>query len=140
MKVPKVLTRLFRFSCLLSTVTMLAGCSNTGPDTYPVSGRVTCQGKPVTTGSVSFVPLEGPMAGASINAGGGYSLNALAGKYRVAVTAIPPPPPGVNPMQDPDGYVPPASLIPTKYNRISTSGLTVEVKASAKNTIDLDLP
>ena len=80
------------------------------------------------------------MAGASINAGGGYSLNALVGKYRVAVTAIPPPPPGVNPMQDPDGYVPPASLIPTKYNRISTSGLTVEVKASAKNTIDLDLP
>ena len=80
------------------------------------------------------------MAGGTIGADGSYALQAVAGTYRVAVVAIPPPPPGMNPMQNPDGYVPPASLIPTKYNRITTSGLTVEVKATGKNAIDFDLP
>jgi len=136
----KQLAHSFRFPLVLFVAVMLSGCGDAGPKRYPVRGRVTYEGKPVTTGNVTFVPEHGPMAGGTIGPDGSYTLQAVAGTHRVAVKAVPAPPPGMNPMQNPEGYVPPAPLVPAKYNRTATSGLTVEVKATDENVADLALP
>ncbi len=126
-----------RLPCLLLVAVVLSGCGHTGPKRYPISGHVTYKNKPVTIGIVTFVPEHGHVAVGTIGTDGSYALQAAAGTYRVAVKAVPPPPPGKDYMRE-EGYEPPQSLIPVKYSRLTTSGLTVEVKAN-DNVIDLEL-
>jgi hypothetical protein len=54
----------------LMLVVVCAGCSSKGT----VSGKVTYQGKPVTVGTVIFVPEAG---------GGGFSSNIRDGEYKI---------------------------------------------------------
>src|SRR6187402_2127746 len=91
------------FWCLLALVT--AGCGSKHPLTAPVKGKITIDGKPVTTGRISFHPVSGERpALANIQPDGSYSLTtfedgdgALLGRHKVSIKSTrienaPPPP------------------------------------------------
>ncbi len=130
---------------VIFVVSCLAGCGTSGPTKYPVGGIVSHQGKPLPTGQLMLVPADGPPAIVTIEAGGRYQLSAVAGKHRVAVTALQ----GGKTEPVPDGteggyrYVDgePKALVPEKFNRHETSGVEIEVKGlSEQQTINIDLP
>jgi hypothetical protein len=59
---------------LAAASTLLAGCSESGPPRFEVSGTVTYEGKPVPVGSILFQPdpavgNEGPYGSATIKDG-----------------------------------------------------------------------
>lgn len=123
---------------------LVSGCSDDGPKTYPVKGTVSYQGKPLPLGTVMFVPLDGPPATSTINSGGSYSLQAVAGTHKVEIIAMPPVVGGkADPAKeggyDYTGATIPKSLIPEKFNRYETSGIEVQVQAIDENRIDLTL-
>ena len=118
----------------------LAGC---GPsyelDIAPARGTVTLDGKPLSAGSVLFVPAKGRGAGAKLAPDGTFVLTtysqgdgAILGKHRVAVL----------PLQSdsesdelPEGYVP----IPSRYQSAASSGFEVEVRPDGENVFNLEL-
>ncbi len=122
------------------------GCGDSGPTMYKVHGTVSYQGKPLPLGTVMFVPDSGPPSQpATIGADGHYELLAVEGKHSVQVVAMPPreggrPDPNVEGGMDYTGVPPVKSLIPKKYNRFDTSGVTVTVKPTDKNELDIELP
>src|SRR5262245_51088003 len=83
-------------STLVAVGIALTGCSNSSrPATYPVTGTVTLQGKPVAGAAVTFVPTgdEGEAASAITDSEGKYALTtwqagdgARPGEYRVKVS------------------------------------------------------
>jgi hypothetical protein len=150
---------------VLSLVTIgiiLTGCSNSSrPPTYPVTGTVTFQGKPVAGAVISFVPTDENGAGASAIADteGKYELTtweagdgARPGEYRVKVSAQEQA--AVDPSklvrnlsseEEQKIYVeskkapPPAKrLIPSKFENEETSGLTHKVEAKP-TTFDIKI-
>lgn len=131
------LTCRFRSAIILVAICLTqAGCGASGPTKYPVSGKVTYRGRAVPTGSVMFVPEDGPAAVGPISADGSYRLEAVLGKHRVGIMAIPQPPPGTHerdnvPLAEP--------LVPAKYNRADLSGLGAEVRPGVENAIDFNL-
>jgi len=130
---------------LLLVVSLLVGCRPAGEPMYPVTGTVRYRGKPLPLGAVFFVPEKGPMSGpASIDSQGRYQLEAVAGQHAVGVFAMPPrtggrPDPRAEGGMDWSKAPPVKSLIPAKYNRYDTSGVSVTVEAKATNAIDLNL-
>ncbi len=124
---------------------VVCGCGQAGPKTYPVSGTVSYQGKPLPLGIVMFVPKEGPPSKpALIDASGRYRLEAVAGQHAVAVVAMPPrpggrPDPTVEGGVDYTGVPEVKALVPKKYNRYDTSGIVVTVEATGPNTIDIKM-
>ncbi|MBI3462835.1 MAG: hypothetical protein HY000_07210 [Planctomycetes bacterium] len=122
----------------------LAGCGESGSSTYPVAGKVNYQEKPLPLGTVMFVSDNGPPAVATIGADGTYQLEAVPGKHRVSVVAMPPqqgrPDATVEGGIDTTGFPVAKSLIPQKYNEYRTSGIEVEVKPIGENQIDINLP
>ncbi|WP_435007166.1 hypothetical protein P12x_004532 [Tundrisphaera lichenicola] len=151
--------------CGLSLIALL-GCSDDGLDKrYPVSGMVTYQGKPLESGSVTFLPEEGGGRGATGEiTNGAYSLTtqnpgdgAFPGKYAVTVTSQEvdfsaadadskkkSEKAKVEVSAIPDqasvakAYKTAKSNIPQKYAQISSSGLTFEVKPET-NKYDIEL-
>jgi hypothetical protein len=134
-----------KMTCKTVGVLLLAfsGCGQS--DRASVSGRVTLDGQPLQSGSITFFPTgntKGPTAGDVIE-GGIYSVSAsrgpVAGQYRVEIRSmrktgrkirVPvPAPPGT--MMDEL-----VSGIPAIYNDEST--LTAEV-IKGKNHFDFDL-
>ena len=122
------------------------GC-NRGPDLklVPVSGRVTYDGRPVTTGSISFRPdtakgNSSPYEPAGdIDANGNYKLytagkeGAPPGWYKVAVVSTAEPDP-----ENPSAV--PKSFIPRKYGEPTNSGLEKEVvEQPPTSAYDIDL-
>ena len=72
----------------------LPACRPSRPAVAPVSGRITRDGKPVTSGVVSFYPVAGRPAAGQIDADGRYTLGtftrndgALLGSHRVVIEA-----------------------------------------------------
>jgi hypothetical protein len=122
---------------------MLAGCGESGPVTYPVTGKVSYQGKPLPLGTMMFVSESSPPASATIEPDGSYHLEAAEGKYRVSVVAMPPqqgrPDPNVEGGFDTTGFPPVKPLVPSKFNDYNTSGVEVEVKGEGENKIDIEL-
>ena len=138
--------------CTLSL--MVAGLFGCGPasngPTLPtgpkatVKGKVTHEGKPVTSGNLALDSGKGFALGAKINADGTFELigqdgkDVPAGKYKVAVS-----PPTAAPAQftGPDAKMPEAPKIegvPAKFYETSTSGVEIEIGAGAQDiTIDL---
>jgi hypothetical protein len=124
---PSFLALLTAISCLV----LVSGCGG-GENLLSVSGTVTCDGTPLTEGSVRFVPdaSKGNTAklepAGTIGSGGSYSVltdgksGAPAGWYKVSVAS------GVIP----DSSKPNVSKAPfaAKYSNPETSGLSVEVK------------
>ena len=124
------------------------GCSGgtKGPDLYPVSGKVTFQGKPLAGAKLMFIsaaedpkkpPAERPAA--ETDAEGSYELTwgdeagAPAGKYKVMIFAFK----EVDDTHDSESK--PPSLIPEKYNSPAGSALTAVVKEDGENVANFDL-
>lgn len=113
----------------------LAGCSPSTPTTYPVSGAVSFDGKPVDNGDIVFVPMDhalGPDAGKIC--AGKYSGWAKAGKCRVEIRAVAI---GPDTPRDDTGAPIVTNYVPARYN--NQSELTAEVSAGAKNVFDFSL-
>ena len=134
----------FLSAALLATT---VGCTRTSdlPPRAAVSGLVSLDGQPLTTGTVQFVPESPnngvrPTATGSIAADGRFTLStdrqagggdgAVLGWHQVRVIAIKPP------VKETD---PPRSLIPARYGDATKSGLRFEVQPVEQNVIDLVL-
>ena len=127
--------------CLL-LIAILPGCGERGFPTAPVRGKVTYNGKPVTSGTVLFMPDgDKPSATGELEPDGSYSLTtyrsgdgAVLGKHSILITAI----------EDQSNRLPeernpaPGLTIPARYNNFATSGLSAEVVEGA-NTVDFEL-
>ena len=126
---------------LLLAVVVFLGCS--GPNAASVSGNVTLDGEPLTTGMVGFYPEggNGAPANGQIDSNGNYSLSTgtdvglAPGKYTAIVVATKDPP---QPYDKTGAEIPPIPITPAKYGSTTTSDLRVEVKAG-KNTVPLAL-
>ena len=142
-------TCLFLLCCSL----LLSGCGPNHPETAPVSGHVTYQGKPLPEGTVVFYPTEGRPARGSINSDGSYTLTtfedrdgAILGKHCVTIksTKCVDLPPAKTPAEEAARAHSPLShkvewLLPERYARENTSPLTADV-IRGDNTIRFDLP
>ena len=129
------------FSVILVT---FVGCGG-GPDIElaQVSGTVQLDGKPIQSGTISFIPLDlaGPTAGAQI-IDGAYFIGGENGVYigecRVEISAMKktgekvPSPIDPNEMTDVT-----EELIPAKYNVKST--LTKQIQAGENLNVDFSL-
>ena len=135
---PRILTTL----TLAAVLAAVAGCS--GP--VPVKGHASVDSKPLSSGSVRFIPDKdkGNTVTAEplgyISEQGTYEMTtngkpgAPPGWYKVVVTAV-------EPVDLNNPSPPPAkSLISVKYNQPETTDLSVEVKAgAAEGAYDLKL-
>jgi hypothetical protein len=122
------------------------GCGGKPGDLVPVSGHITWEGQPVTTGNVTFAP-DPPAAGArpstgQIQADGSYEMSTFTqgdgvppGKYRVAIDSTPPPP-----VESMPGQELPRGPVPARYADPATSGLEETGEAGDAVTIDFELP
>ncbi len=115
-------------------VTILAcicfvGCDKP-PQRVPVSGTVLIDGKPLTVGSIRFLPEDGRPVTSEIMSDGSYDLSessiatpsrdsgVLPGRYRVAVSAL-------EVLSEEAGKV--RWHAPSKYADFLTSGIVVEI-------------
>ena len=146
--------RVLSYLLLLALVTV--GCGPSRPATYPVTGKVTYQGQPVTQGTITFYPEEGRSSMAKIQPDGSYALTtfedadgALSGRHTVtikATTVSGAAAPGSfeEELAQADSSQPSALgtvtwLVPESYSRRETSGLSASVEETT-NTINFDLP
>jgi hypothetical protein len=117
---------------LVAICLVAAGCGRR-ITLVPAEGRVTLDGKPVEFGAVMVQPVAGPAAQGRITSDGTFRLGtfkpddgAIQGPATVRVVCR-------KDITQPGGekaYGP--SLIPDRYTRFDTSGLTVEIKAGMK--------
>jgi hypothetical protein len=142
-------TQFARAAVLLA---LLAGCRPSGPAYWPVSGKISFQGKPVTVGQVRFCnPAVGIDVIEPLDAQGQYTIltgnrkGIPEGQYQVAVM----PKLDFSKVKcDPTGRPIPSTMpsaaernppnIPQKYQDPATSGVTVTVKPES-NTFDVDM-
>ena len=138
-------------TCLaLSLVLFSTGCGSRAPKTTKVSGVVEFDGKPLSKGTITFLPQavgsdkerNRPATGI-IDATGHYSLStyapgdgALPGKYLVTVVSY-----SVEPTLEEmsEKGAKPVSAIPGGYGAATTSGLTANVDAGSAVTLDFKL-
>jgi len=133
--------------CLVAALAIVpAGCGRTTPQgLVPVAGKVNYRGRPLTSGTIVFVPdaergTNGALARADIQPDGSYRLRAgdvpgtVPGWHRVTVTCVEDG--GLAPGQI---LVVPRSILPPKYQDPQMSGLSCEVKPGQENTINFNL-
>lgn len=148
-----LLLRRFGWLLVVVGVGLLPGCGKKLPPMFPVSGKVTVDGKPLTGGQVTLVPPDlkipsgensqpdqpsiGTSAG-TIDSNGEYKIytagkeGAPLGKYKVTVT------PTMMPSADPKK--PPPSGFNQKFSNVRTTTLQIEVVESpAPGAYDLKL-
>ncbi len=148
----------FRIFACFALVSTLTACGPTRPETAPVTGKVTFQGRPVPEGTITFYPAEGRSATARLRPDGSYTLTtfdegdgAIVGSHEVTIEAarfagrpratsfeeeIAKAKSGG---QAPAGAGGPQWIVPERYAVRGTSPLKAEVK-SGTNTIDFRLP
>lgn len=140
----------------------LAGCSGGAegeadrPETHKVTGKVTYKSAPVEGATVIFHPdgADGKAASAKTDNTGMFELmtfetgdGAVAGNYKVSITKMSAAAGAAVDMDSPD-YVDPGSvssekssepkhLLPEKYSKPETSGLTATVPTAGELTFDL---
>jgi len=142
----------------LLTAVALSGCDNGKLKTIKVSGTITFDGAPLADASVNFIPETegaGLAAYGTTDAGGNYVLQTpqgavnagtTPGKYLVTVQKIEKAPVAETSGEydgtssAPSSNLPrPKSLIPERYGKAVTSGLTATVEKD--NTVfNFDLP
>lgn len=143
-----------KYVALLLTLSFLGlGCGGGGPvkpKLYPVTGKVTVGGKPLTDCTIGFASLPGAadVRGYSspLNQNGEYSLTdqqdgksgAAAGKYKVTLTLSPEA--AKKAMMSGAGQpgYSATTAFPPEYTSVETSPREVEVKAES-NTINIEL-
>ena len=112
----------------------VAGCGDSGPPTYPISGAVTFEGKPLPTGSMTFIP-QASSARTTVAkiVDGQYATELTEGAWTVNIQAVR----ETGPVIPALGEAPREQYIPAKYNREST--LTVSVPTDkAEHDFDLE--
>lgn len=119
------------FALLLASLTFVVGCGDGRPTRVPVSGQVLMDGKPLTTGFVRVIPENGRPASGQLGKDGRFSLTTyekndgcLFGTHPVEIYCV-----------DNSNEDYPVSLIPTKYNKHSTSGLSVSIEAQTDDLL-----
>jgi hypothetical protein len=125
-----VIERLRIGACLVlgACSLMLPGCTGSGGQArYVVTGKVTFQGEPVEEGQITFEnPEAGQVNSGQLGAGGAYSTELPAGKYKVSVS-----PPLVETKgtgdSPPDMVPKKMKNLPRKYWVQESSGLAAEV-------------
>lgn len=135
----------------LGLLVFLAGCGETGPSTYPVTGKLTIGGQAPQGVSLTFHPLGSQQAASGvIDAQGNYTLftgvdgkpGAEPGKYKVVLTQT-----GAGSMEmyqgSGGGNSSAAPVIkatfPEEWSKAETSKKEVEV-TSGDNKIDIEVP
>ena len=123
---------------LVAFVLISAMCGCGSSELAKVRGSVHYRGKPLEHGRIGFHPQTGRPAFGDIH-NGKFTLatytpsdGAVAGAHRVTVHCDVPKDPG-------DAFSDRVSLIPGRYQKLETSGLTVEVKAGVANDFDFEL-
>jgi hypothetical protein len=109
----------------------VVGCNRSGLDLAPVTGLVTFNGAPVVGAGVMFVPSQAGLPGMAItDAEGEFELKtanesgAQLGNYQVTISKVQQ---ITIPQQHGFPLYETKSLIPQKYRKTTTSGLTAEV-------------
>lgn len=115
--------------CFVSGV----GCKR-HPRVVPVRGKVLYNGQPLPFGAVTFQPDKGQPAVGDLTADGSFTLSsygpddgAVPGRHLVSVVCYENMRPGKQKQGDSLGKL----LIPLKYTRLGSSGLSVEIKDDA---------
>lgn len=125
------------FTLFVLLVTAIVGCGPSGPEMGNVTGTVTYKGKPLTTGTITFIPEAGglPTAFADIQEDGTYigktrdfGEGVPVGKHRVMIVAV----------KDNGPEAPVEAILPMKYSSDQQSGLTADV-TSGENVVDFSL-
>lgn len=132
-----------RICACLSLAVFFAGCGGKSlAKTFPVTGVVTFQGKPLTNAIVSFMPAGGRPASGVTNERGEFTLStfapsdgALPGKHKVIVSE-PTPEPKEGDYSVPE---PTPSRFPEKYANPRLSPLEFEVKPGGENKFTIEL-
>lgn len=144
----------YRFPLISLILLSCLGCGGDHHRVYPVSGKISFDGKPMEGGgAIALIPTgseTGKAAGGIIDEDGNYTLStyvendgSIPGKFRVIITqtAV------EEPEATPDGTAPRESvpflsadkLIPPIYSDFKGSPLTVEIKAEKQEGVDFDL-
>jgi hypothetical protein len=124
---------------LLLLFPFCTGCGQSGPATALVKGKVSLDGRPLTTGRIITLPESGRGANGLVAADGTFELStfgerdgATLGKHKIGVVAY-----------EGTGGGPESgngrSLVPERYNNPETSNLTIDVKSSGDNFAELAL-
>ena len=141
------------------TVLAVSGCSGGDrTEVYPVQGKVTFVGRPMSGGgAIAFVPIgeqKGKAAGGMIDESGAYTLTtyepgdgSMSGEFRVIINQTVFDEPETNLDSDVGGSkedgavatVPKADQIPLIYSDPTNSPLTAKVEAKSLNAIDFAL-
>jgi hypothetical protein len=130
-----------RFLSVLGLLLLAAalGCAG-GP--CDLTGTVRYRGRPLPSGTITFLAADGGKAYSAIGSAGRYSVRGVArGTARVAVESHPRVPEGFRKAGGggpPPGPEEKAVEIPPRYAKPESSGLTVEVE-KRRQTHDIDL-
>lgn len=111
------------------------GCGT--PETgATVEGQVTVQGKPLTGGTLTFFPSEGPPVPTVVSQTGHYSCQLQPGKYRVTLVVGVQLPPG---WEEGDRIPEPEVQIPLPFTNRKKTPLTATVVAGQTEPINFAL-
>jgi hypothetical protein len=128
----------------LAALLFLAGCGSPGGlDMVPIKGEVAYNGKPLTEGSVVYIPVEssGRQATGKLQPDGTFQLTtreandgAVAGEYRIVVHAVKAPWEEMPSREEMERRgrkpVEMTFTVPERYTNPETSGLTDTVDSS----------
>lgn len=134
-------------AALLAALAIISGCT-THPPMTPVTGKVVYNGEPLKFGVVMFHPTKGQVAQAEIQPDGTFNLSTfkeedgvIPGHYRVSVLCYEAHDPKRASSGDGEGggMWLGKPLIPLKYTRANSSGLTAEILPKDTPEIVLEL-
>lgn len=119
------------------------------PKTYPVTGTVNFDGKPLEGATIVFRSTNGESQAAvgRSDTAGQFTLRtfedgdgAVAGEHNVSITCVKTegPPEGAN-LDEMDVVIKEVSLIPKQYGDFKKSGLTATVTPDQENQVTFDL-
>jgi hypothetical protein len=118
-------------AAVLALLVVTSGCNRSGLDLVPVTGVITYKGAPVVGAGVIFVPTQGGLPGMAVtDTDGQFELKtaneegAQVGPYQVTISKIQT---ITIPQQHGFPMYQTKSLIPSKYRKTTTSGLTRDV-------------
>jgi hypothetical protein len=134
-------------SAFFTAALFAGGCGAGGDKPASVSGRVTFNGKPVTSGVVVLVGADGKSSDpGAVQADGTYSIaKSPAGKVKVAFDNPPPPVNVQRGAANPEAKEEAAAAArytptPLTYNNPDQSGVTLDLKAGKNENIEIKLP
>lgn len=123
-----------------AVVLVAAGCGG-GPGQAEVSGTVRFEGRPLASGTVTFVGADGAKSHSGIGPNGEYRVQGVArGMAQIGVVSHPRVPAGLmkpGPGQ-PAAKSEPGPAVPARYGDPAASGLSCDVSAAAQ-THDIEL-